>query len=85
MVHPGRPPLSPSKPYCRPLNYPEYVKEFNPDAHVRVFKVAIRTNSEINDVEIVNLFRVLLPTWNIVSIFVAQKVSNKYTTHCFNL
>jgi hypothetical protein len=56
MVHPGRPPLSPSKPYCRPLNYPEYVKEFNPNTHVRVFKVAIRANSEMDDVKIVNLF-----------------------------
>jgi len=56
MVYPGKPPLSPSKPYYRPLNYPKYVKEFNPDAHVRVFKVAIRADNEIDDVKIVNLF-----------------------------
>ncbi len=30
MVHPSRPPLPPSKPYCLPLNYPKYVKGFRP-------------------------------------------------------
>jgi hypothetical protein len=32
------------------------VKDFDPDVHVRVFKVAIRVNGEIEDVEIVNMF-----------------------------
>ncbi len=56
MVHLIKPPLPPNRPHCLPHNYLEYVKNFDLDAHVRVFKAAIRTNSEINDVEIVNLF-----------------------------
>jgi len=38
MVHPSMPRLPPSRPYHQPLNYPKYVKDCNPDAHVRVFK-----------------------------------------------
>jgi hypothetical protein len=45
-----------SKPYCRPLNYLKYVKDLNPNAHVIVFKVAIKVDNETYDVEIVNLF-----------------------------
>jgi hypothetical protein len=60
MVDPNRPPLPPNKPYHQPLNYPKYVKDSNPNAHVRVFKVAIKENSEIVDVEIVNLFNFTL-------------------------
>jgi len=56
MVHLGRPPLPLSKPYHRPLNYLEYVKDSDPNAHVRVFKASIRANSETNDAEIVNMF-----------------------------
>jgi len=43
MVHPSRPPLPPSRPYCSPLNYLEYVDDSNLDAHVKVFKASIRT------------------------------------------
>ncbi len=57
MVHTYMPPLPPSRPYHRPLNYLEYVKDFDLDVHVKVFKAAIRANSETNDGEIVNLFR----------------------------
>jgi hypothetical protein len=60
MVHPGRPPLPPNKPYCRPLNYFKYVKDFNLDAHIIVFQTAIKANNETNDVRIVNLF--ILPS-----------------------
>jgi len=52
----GKPPLPPNKPYHWPLNYPEYVNNFNLDAHVRVFKVAIKANGETKDVKIVNMF-----------------------------
>jgi hypothetical protein len=45
-----------SKPFRRPLNYFEYKNDSNPDAHVRVFKVIIKTNDEIVDEEITNLF-----------------------------
>ncbi len=54
MVHLGRPPLPPSRPYHRPLNYPKYVKDY--DVHVKVFKVAIQVDNEIDDAKIVNLF-----------------------------
>jgi hypothetical protein len=43
-------------PYHRPFNYPEYVKDSNSNAYVRVFKVAIKANGETKDVQIVNLF-----------------------------
>ncbi len=52
----GKPPLPPNRPYCQPLNYHEYVKDFDPYVHVRVFKIAIRVNGETKDVKIVNLF-----------------------------
>jgi hypothetical protein len=56
MMNPGRPPLPPNKPYCRPLNYLEYVKNSNPYAHVRVFKTTIKANGEKEDVKLVNMF-----------------------------
>jgi hypothetical protein len=34
MVHPGRPPLPPNKPYHWPFNYPKYVKDSNLDVHI---------------------------------------------------
>jgi hypothetical protein len=48
-VHSSRPPLPPNKPYCQSFNYPEYVKDSDLDAHVKIFKVAIKGNSEIDD------------------------------------
>jgi hypothetical protein len=59
MVHRGKPPLPPSKLYCRPFNYPEYVKDFDPNAHVRVFKATIKA-SEIDDANFGNLFNFTL-------------------------
>jgi hypothetical protein len=56
MMNLSRPPSPPNKPYHRPFNYPKYVKDSNPDVHVKVFKVAIRTNGKIKDVKIVNIF-----------------------------
>jgi hypothetical protein len=41
MVNPSRPPSPPNTPYCRPLNYLEYVKDFDPNAHVRILKVPL--------------------------------------------
>jgi hypothetical protein len=56
MVNLGKPPLPPNRPYRQPLNYHEYVKDSDPNAHVRIFKIVIRANNEIDDVEIVNIF-----------------------------
>jgi hypothetical protein len=56
MLNLGKPPLSPNKTYCWPFNDPEYVKDSDPYAHVRVFKVTIRAYSEIDYVRIVNMF-----------------------------
>jgi len=56
MMNSSKTPLPPNKSYCWTLNYLEYVKDSNLDAHVRVFKVAIKANGETDDVEIVNLF-----------------------------
>ncbi len=55
MVNLGRPPLPPNMSYCQPLNYLEYVKDSNLDAHVRVFKPTIKANGETKYAEIVNL------------------------------
>jgi hypothetical protein len=60
MVHPSRPPLPPNTPYHWPLNYLEYVKDFDLNVHVKIFKVAIITNSETNDAKNVNLFNFTL-------------------------
>jgi hypothetical protein len=49
MVNLGRPSLLPNRPYHWPLNYHEYVKDSNPNAHVKVFKVVIRVDTEIDD------------------------------------
>jgi hypothetical protein len=51
-----KPPLPPNKPYRQPLNCPKYVRDFDTNAHVRVFKVVIKENGETNDEKIVNLF-----------------------------
>ncbi len=56
MVNPGMPPLPPNRPYYRPFNYLEYIKDSYLDAHVKVFKVAIKANNEIDDAKIINLF-----------------------------
>jgi hypothetical protein len=55
-MNPSRPSLPPNKPYHRPLNYPKYVKNSNLDAHVKFFKATIKTNGEIENVKIVNIF-----------------------------
>jgi len=65
MVHLDMPPLPPNKPYHQPLNYPKYVKDFDPNAHVKVFKVPIKRNGEIEDAKFINLFSFTLG--NIVS------------------
>jgi hypothetical protein len=49
MVNPCRPPLPPNRPFCRPLNYHEYVKDCDLDAHARMFEVVFKVNSETND------------------------------------
>jgi hypothetical protein len=38
------------------LQYPTYVKDTNPDAHIGVFKKAIKANGETMEVNIINLF-----------------------------
>jgi hypothetical protein len=51
----GKTPLPPNKLYRQPLNYLKYVKDFDPNVHVRAFKATIQT-SETKNVEIVNIF-----------------------------
>jgi hypothetical protein len=60
MMDPNKPPLPPNRPHCGPFNYLEYVKDFDPDVHVRVFKATIRANGKTENEEIVNLFRFTL-------------------------
>jgi hypothetical protein len=40
----------------RKLQYPTYVKDIHPDAHIRVFKKAIKANGEMVEADIINLF-----------------------------
>jgi hypothetical protein len=43
------------RPFNRPLSYPKYKKDFNPNVrHVQIFKVIIKANSEMIDEEITN-------------------------------
>jgi len=42
------------------VTYPTYVKDINLDAHIRVFKKAIKANGEIMEVDIINLFGFIL-------------------------
>jgi hypothetical protein len=51
---PNIPSLPQNRPYYRPLNYLEYVKD--PNVYVKVFKVTIRVHGEIKDAKIINLF-----------------------------
>jgi hypothetical protein len=76
----GIPPLPPNWPYRLPFNYPKFVKDYDPNVHVQVFKTTIRANGEIEDVEIVNLFLPLeilclisvTITWEITQILLLQ-------------
>jgi len=38
------------------FQYPTYVKDTNSDAHIRVFMKVIKTNGEIVEANIINLF-----------------------------
>ncbi len=40
----------------RKLQYPTYVKDIDPDVHIRVFKKTNRANGEIVEAYIINLF-----------------------------
>jgi hypothetical protein len=43
----------------RKLKYPTYVKNINHDAHIKVFKKAIKANGEIVEADIINVFGLL--------------------------
>jgi hypothetical protein len=61
----GKPLIPPIKPHEKPFNYLEYVKKFDPNVKIRIFKAVIRANGEIDDADIVNLFGFILK--NIIS------------------
>jgi hypothetical protein len=44
----------------RPLNYPKYMKDYDPNVHVRVFKAIIKANNETIDEETTNMFNFTL-------------------------
>jgi hypothetical protein len=56
MVNLSRPPLPLDMLYFLPFNYPEYVKDSDPNVHVKVLKVDIRANGETKSVKFVDLF-----------------------------
>jgi hypothetical protein len=47
--------LATKLPYKK-LQYPTNVKNTNPDAHIKIFKKAIKTNGETTEVDIINMF-----------------------------
>jgi hypothetical protein len=55
-MNPCKPSLPLNMPYRQPLNYFKYVKDFDPDIHVKFFKATIRTNGETKYAKIINLF-----------------------------
>jgi len=67
-----------SKPYHWPLNYLEYVKDFHPYAHVKVFKVAIKVNGETNDANIVNFFSFTFKKLCLTSIIITWELPRLY-------
>jgi hypothetical protein len=84
MMHLGKPPLPLNKPYRQPLNYPKYVKDVDPNAHVKMFEIVIRANGETNDAKI--LICLVLPlnilcligvttTWEITQVVFLQNYS----------
>jgi hypothetical protein len=46
-------------PYSK-LQYPTYVKDTNPNAHIKMLKNAIKSNGETMEVDIINLFSFIL-------------------------
>jgi hypothetical protein len=42
LVNPGKPPLSPNRPYCQPLNYLEYVKDSDPMFMSELLKLPLK-------------------------------------------
>ncbi len=49
-----------SRPFKRPLNYPDYKKNFDTNAHVQIFKVAIKANGETVNEKLINMFNFTL-------------------------
>jgi hypothetical protein len=47
--------LATKLPY-RKLQYPTYVKDINPNVHIKMFKKAIKANGEIIEFDIINMF-----------------------------
>jgi hypothetical protein len=45
-----------SKVPYRKFQYPTYVKDNDPDVHIRVFKKMIKANCETMEINIINLF-----------------------------
>jgi hypothetical protein len=75
MVNPSLPPLPSNRPYRRPLNYLEYVKDFDPDVHVRVFKATIRANSEIYDAKILIYYILPLKILCLISVIIIWEIT----------
>ncbi len=50
----------PKKHPKKQLPYLPYVKNINPNAHIQVFKSTTKTNGEIEDEDIVNMFLFML-------------------------
>jgi hypothetical protein len=45
---------------CKKLQYPIDVKEINPNAYIKVFKKAIKTNGQTMEANIINIFDFIL-------------------------
>jgi hypothetical protein len=77
--------LTTKLPYKK-LQYPTYVKNTNLDVHIRVFKKAIKVNSEMMEVEIINLFGFTLKDsisqWGFVQYYLNYTFGKLEQTFC---
>jgi hypothetical protein len=68
--------LATKLPYKK-LQYPTYVKDTNPNAHIKVFQKAIKVNGKTMEIDIINMFGFILKDS-------MSKWNENYIQHCPN-
>ncbi len=68
----------------RKLQYPTYVKDIDPDAHIRVFKKAIKANGETVEIDIINLFGLFLGIVSLNGVKTTFKTIQTTFLKCWN-
>jgi hypothetical protein len=75
MKNQGKPQLPPNRPCRQPFNYFEYIKDSDLDVHVRVFKVAIRADNEIDNVQIVICSVLPLEMLSLIGVIITWEIT----------